>query len=105
MYLIVPGKPVPKSVLPAADQSIVVADGAVPVNAVQVIASRIRHDGTGAAAASWTAATANARFIIEVGRGIDNDVGEILRKEPRAGRHIGERARWRGSDADRRFRY
>lgn len=38
------------------------------------------HDGTGAAAPSWTAAATNARFLIEVGRGIDNDAGEILRK-------------------------
>jgi len=94
MYLAVPGKPVPKRVLPATDQSIVVADGAAPVNAVQVIGSRIRHDGTGTAAASWTAAAANARFLIEVGRGIDNDAGEILREEPRSGRHIGQCARW-----------
>jgi hypothetical protein len=87
-------EPVPERVLPAADESVVIADGTIPVDASQVVSAGIGHHHPGATAPSWTSATANARFVIKVSRGIDNDAGEILRKQPRRGRHIGECARW-----------
>lgn len=69
---------VPESVLPAADESLVVANGAMPMNALQVIGAGIRHDDAGARAPSPTSATTDARFIIKIGRGIDDDAGEVL---------------------------
>ena len=80
--------------MPAADESVVIADGAVPINTVQVIGVGIRHHGSRATPPSWTSATADAGLFIKVSRGIDNDAGAILRKQPRRGRHIGECARW-----------
>src|SRR5208282_6169261 len=94
MSLFVYREPVPERVLPAADESVVIADGAIPVDAVEVIGTGIGHHGPGATAPPWTSATANAGFVIKVGRGIDDDAGEILRKQPRTNRHIGECARW-----------
>src|SRR5260221_1942011 len=37
-------EPVPERVLPTADESVVVANGAVPMNAFQFIGAGIRHD-------------------------------------------------------------
>ena len=78
MSFVVYREPVPERVLPAADESVVIADGAVPMNAPQVIGTGIGHHGPGATAPSGTSATADARFIIKVGRGIDDDAGEVL---------------------------
>jgi hypothetical protein len=64
--------------LPAADESVVVANGAMPMNALQFIGAGIRHDDAGATAPSRTSATANAGFVVKVGRGIDDDTGEVL---------------------------
>ena len=94
MSLCVCGEPVPERVLPAADESVVIADGTIPVDAFHVVSTGVGHHDPSATAPSWTSATANARFVIKVSRGIDNDAGEILGKQPRRRRHIGECARW-----------
>jgi len=78
MSVLIYREPVPERVLPAADESVVVANGTVPMNALQVIGAGIRHDDAGARAASRTSATTDARFIIKIGRGIDDDAGEVL---------------------------
>jgi len=78
MRYVIRREPVPERVLPAADESVVIADGAIPINAVQVIGTGIGHDGPGASAPARTSATADARFVIKVGRGIDDDAGEVL---------------------------
>jgi hypothetical protein len=78
MSFLVYREPVPERVLPTADESVVVANGAVPMNALQFIGAGIRHDDAGATAPSRTSATADAGFVIEVGRGIDDDAGEVL---------------------------
>ena len=78
MSLFVYREPVPERVLPAADESVVVADGAVPMNALQFIGAGIRHDDAGATAPSRTSATADAGLVIKIGRGIDDDAGEVL---------------------------
>jgi hypothetical protein len=78
MSVLVYREPVPKSVLPAADESVVVANGAVPMNALQFIGAGIRHDDAGATPPSRTSATADAWFVIKIGRGIDDDTGEEL---------------------------
>ena len=78
MSLFVNRESVPERVLPAADEPVVIADGAVPMNALQIIGAGIGHHGPGAPASSRTSATADARFIIKVGRGIDDDAGEVL---------------------------
>ena len=78
MSLFVYREPVPKRVLPTADESVVVADGTVPMNALQVIGAGVRHDDAGATASSRTAATANAGFVVKIGRGIDDDAREVL---------------------------
>ena len=78
MSLVVYREPVPERVLPTADESVVIANGAVPMNALQVIGTRIRHDDAGATAPSRTSATADAGFVIEVGCGVDDDAREVL---------------------------
>ena len=50
MSVFVYREPVPERVLPTADESVVVANGAVPMNALQVIGAGIRHDDAGATA-------------------------------------------------------
>lgn len=69
---------VPEGVLPAAVKSVVIADGAMPVNALQIISTGIGHHGPGATTPSGTSSTADTRFIIEVGSGIEDDAGEVL---------------------------
>jgi hypothetical protein len=78
MSFLVYREPVPERVLPTADESVVVANGAVPMNALQFIGAGIRHDDAGATAPSRMSATADAGFVIKIGRGIDDDTGEIL---------------------------
>jgi hypothetical protein len=78
MSLFVYREPVPERVLPAADESVVIANGAVPMNALQFIGARIRHDDAGATAPSRASAAADAGFVIEVGSGVDDDAGEVL---------------------------
>ena len=78
MSVLIYREPVPESILPAADGTVVVANGAVPMNALQIIGAGIRHDDAGAAAPSWTSSAADAGFVIKVGRGIDDDTGEVL---------------------------
>ncbi len=78
MSLFIYCEPVPERVLPTADESVVVANGAVPMNALQFIGARIRHDDAGATAPSRTSATADAGFVIKIGRGIDDDAREVL---------------------------
>jgi hypothetical protein len=69
---------VPDGVLPAADESVVIAHRAMPMNAVQVIGTGIGHYDPRATASSRTSSTADARFIIKVCRRIKDDVGEVL---------------------------
>jgi hypothetical protein len=57
MSVLIYREPVPKRGLPSADESVVVANGAVPVNALQFIGAGIRHDDAGAKAPSRTSAT------------------------------------------------
>ena len=71
-------EPVPERVLPAADESVVIANGAVPMNALQCIGAGIRHDDAGATAPSRTSATADAGFVVKIGCGIDDDAREVL---------------------------
>ena len=78
MSFLVYREPVPERVLPTADESVVVANGAVPMNALQFIGAGIRHDDAGATAPSRTSATADAGFVIKIGRGIDDDAREVL---------------------------
>src|ERR1700679_3098363 len=93
MSLFVYREPVPERVLPAADESAVLAIGAVPMNALQVIGAGIRHDHAGATAPSRASATADAGFLIKIGRCIDDDAREVLGQSSCWGRHIGERTR------------
>ena len=74
MSLFVFREPVPERVLPTADESTVLANGAVPMNALQFIGAGIRHDDAGATPPSRTSATADAWFVIKIGRGIDDDM-------------------------------
>jgi hypothetical protein len=76
--MVVYREPIPESILPAADESVVIANGAVPMNALQVIGAGIRHDDAGATAPSRTSATADSGFVIKIGRGIDDDAREVL---------------------------
>lgn len=78
MSALVYREPIPKRVLPATDQSVVVANGAVPMNARQFIRAGIRHDDAGATAPSRASAASDAGFVIQIGRGIDDDTGEVL---------------------------
>jgi len=80
MSVLVYRKPVPKSIPPAADGSVVVANGAVPMNFLQFIGAGIRHDGAGATTSCRASATANAGFVVKIGRGIDDDAREVLGK-------------------------
>ena len=75
-------QPVPERVLPTADEPVVITNGAVPMNALQVIGAGIRHDDAGARSPSRTPATADAKFVIKVGRGIDDDAREVLGESP-----------------------
>ena len=78
MSFLVYREPVPERVLPTADESVVVANGAVPMNALQFIGAGIRHDDADAAAPSRSSATADARFVIKIGRSINDDAREVL---------------------------
>jgi hypothetical protein len=48
------------------------------MNALQFIGAGIRHDDAGATSPSRASATADAGFVIEIGRGIDDDAREVL---------------------------
>ncbi len=87
-------KSIPDRILPAADEAIVLADWAVPVDTVQIVGGRVRHDDPPTGTSSRTPAATDAGFIVNVGRGVDDDVGEIFSKQPGTAWHIGERARW-----------
>jgi hypothetical protein len=78
MRIVVYREPVPERVLPAADESVVIANGAVPMNALQVIGAGIRHDDAGATAPSRASTTADSRLVIKIGRGIDDDARKVL---------------------------
>src|SRR6266436_7957996 len=84
--------PVPERVLPAANESAVVANLAVQVDAVEVVGSRIRHHDTGATAPSRTSSTTDARFVVKIGGGGNDDAGEVLGEQSCTGRHVSERA-------------
>ena len=78
MRFVVYREPVPERVLPTADESVVIANGAVPMNSLQFIGAGIRHDDAGATAPSRTSAAADAGFVIKIGRGIDDNAREVL---------------------------
>ncbi len=87
-------KSIPERILPSADEAVVIADWAVPIDAVKIVGGRVRHDDPATATSSRTPAATDAGFIVNVGRGVDDDVGEIFGEEPRTAWHIRERARW-----------
>ena len=84
---------VPDRILPAADEAVVVADWAVPIDTVKIVGGRVRHDDPATATSSRTPAATDTRFIVDVGSGVDDDAGEIFGKQPGTAWHVGERAR------------
>ncbi len=87
-------KSIPERILPSADEAVVIADWAVPIDAVKIVGGRVRYDDPATATSPRTPATTDAGFIVNVGSRIDHDAGEIFGEEPRTAWHVGERARW-----------
>lgn len=90
MSILVYGEPVPQRVLPTVDESVVVANGAAPMNPLQFIGAGMRHDDAGARAPSRTSATVHAGLVIKIGRGIDDDADEVLGESSSWGRHVSQ---------------
>lgn len=78
------GEPIPHGVLPAADESVVVADRAVPEDAAVLVVGGIGHDDALAAAMARSSPAAHGGRIIEVVGGVDNDAGEVFGEQPGA---------------------
>lgn len=68
-------EPNPHGVLPAADESVVVTDRAVPDDAIVLVAGGIGRDHALAAAMPRSSPAAHGGRIIEVVGGVDNDAG------------------------------
>jgi hypothetical protein len=85
-------KAIPERPLPTSDDSMVVANRAVPVNAVVLVPGRIGHYNSLSALVVRPASATNSGWIIEMCRCIYNDTGEVLRQESCSRGHIGERA-------------
>jgi len=74
-------KAIPERPLPASDDSMVVAYGAVPVNTIVLVCGRIGHYNSPAALVLRPASATNSGQIIEIGCCIYNDTDEVLRQE------------------------
>lgn len=83
-------KAVPEGLLPAADDSIVRARRAIPINTVVLVAGRIGDHDPGATPMLRPAAALHVRWIVDVGSGIDYDAGEVLGQEPSSRGHLGD---------------
>ncbi len=92
MRAVVEDEAVPKRILPTADEPVVVTNGAMPMDTVEIVGTRIRHHGTRTATPSRPSTTADSRFIVEVGRGIDDDAREVFGEQSGTSRHVCERA-------------
>ncbi len=64
--------------MPSADEAVVIADWAVPIDAVKIVGGRVRYDDPATAMSSRTPAATDAGFIVNVGSRIDHDAGEIF---------------------------
>lgn len=85
-------KAIPERPLPASDDAMVVANRAVPVNAIVLVPGRIGHYNSLAALVLWPASATNSGQIIEIGCCIYNDTSEVLGQESCSRGHISERA-------------
>ena len=85
-------KAIPECPLPASDDSMVVTNRAVPVDAIVLVPGRIGHHDSLATLVLRPASATNSGRIIEIGRCIHHDTGEVLGQESCSRGHIGERA-------------
>lgn len=83
-------KAIPERPLPASDDSMVVANRAVPVNALVLVCGRIGHYNSLAALVLRPASATNSGWIIEMRRRIYHDTGEVLRQESCSRWHFGK---------------
>jgi hypothetical protein len=72
------GEAVPECALPSSDSAVVVVDRAVLVDRIIFIRGRVGHHNADAGAVSRPATASHAWFLVNIGRGVDDDAGEVL---------------------------